>query len=183
MYHKNEELNLENVIGLFVVCHKYEFHFLKNKCQEFILEHVTNDNSSILLQISKTYEWKELYEKCLNLMYSVFEKIENIGDLSYEDLKNILSSDKLNVLEEINVFHKIEEWVLFDEKERQNQMFELFDLVDYTSIENEKIVNIESKLSLNDSISLYLFKILQKKIKDYCKTSQEILVNFLVQNY
>jgi hypothetical protein len=156
---------------VFVVSHQFQFHSLTQECQEFILKNITNENAPDLYQISKQYEWKELREKCSKLMFSEFEKIENIGQLSLEDFVFILNSNELSVDNESIIFHKIEEWIFFDEKERMKEMFTLMNLMDFHSIEFNEILNLASgKLASNDSLKLYLFDILHKKSKGTLKS-------------
>jgi hypothetical protein len=186
MYCKKENLSLENVVGVFVVSHQFQFDSLTQECQEFILNNVSNENAPDLFQISKQYQWTELREKCLNLMFSEFEKIKNIGELSLEDLTFILNSGEINLENEASLFHKIEEWVLFDEKERMKMMFTLLDLIDYVLIDFDNILNLASeKFESNDSLKIYLFDILKKKSKGTLKSivRKNVVSNFTFEKY
>jgi hypothetical protein len=170
MYYKEDTLTVETVVGLFIVAHKYEFLILTEKCKEFILKNLTQENSSTLFLLSKDYQWEELKENCLNLMYSEFEKIKDINELSFEDFSFILKSDKLVVSNEMKIFQKIEEWVLSD-KERKKEMFKLFDLVDYNAIETLNILDLANgELGKSNEMKVYLFDIMQKKKKGELKS-------------
>jgi hypothetical protein len=58
----------------------------------------------------------------------------------------------------------LEQWILFDVSRKKN-MFELFDLIDYSQIPDQDILEFgNGKLSLgDDSMTSYLFRMLQKK--------------------
>jgi hypothetical protein len=103
-------------------------------------------------------------------MYSEFEKIKDIIELSFEDFSFILKSDKLVVSNEMKIFQKIEEWVLSD-KERKKEMFKLFDLVDYNAIETLNILDLgNGELGKSNEMKVYLFDIMQKKKKGELKS-------------
>jgi hypothetical protein len=161
MYFMKENLNHETAVGLFVIAHKFQYFPLVVECKEIILKNLNKENSATLLQFSKQYEWKELKTNCLNLIISEFENFQNVDDLSLEEISFILKSDKLYIKNEINLFFKIEEWVLCD-KEREKKMFQLFDLIDFSIIEN--ILDLANgKLGKsNNSLKSYLFEISQE---------------------
>jgi hypothetical protein len=169
MYRIKETITLENAVGLFVVSHKYEFDFLTSECKKFILGHLNKELSLDLLNLSKTYNWIELREKTLTLMLNEMDPKERNQVFTFEDWKIILKTKRSHIKggvdkNQIDFFRKIEDWILFDVSRKKN-MFELFDLINYSQIPDEDILQFgNGKLSLgDDSMTSYLFRMLQKK--------------------
>ena len=156
----------ENSVGLFAVAHKYEYIPLCVQCSNFINQNANYTNCCRLFDFSKTYDLKDLKEKCFGIIQSYFTSIKDFDILEINDVKEIIP--KVHYHGQINIFKKILEWITHDIKERECHIFTLLDLLDYSQIENDVILTMGDNVSFlkeNDKFKIFIYDTLKKKLK------------------
>jgi predicted CopG family antitoxin len=165
MYTIEHSFTLKNVQNIYAICHKYEVGALKKKCERFILNNIDSSNCVEYFNFSKTYDWKELTECCLELMLKNFEVSQNWQELVFNDLKYLMEFELF--VDEIILFNKISQWLLFDFKKREIHMKDLLEFVDFSKLSIENIAFLgknESKLQQSHQFNSFILLKIQQKI-------------------
>jgi predicted CopG family antitoxin len=165
MYTIELSFTLKNVQSIYAICHKYEVELLKKKCERFILNNVNTSNCVEYFNFSKTYDWNELTEYCLELMLKNFEVSQNWQELVFKDLKYLMGFDLF--VDEIILFNKITQWLLFDFKKREIHMKDLLEFVDFSKLSIESIAFLgknENILQNNPQFNSFILLKIQQKI-------------------
>ena len=141
MFMYNVEIKIEetSMMPLYDVSHKYNFPKLQKVCLEIINQKANKDNCCEIIGFSKLYDIKDLNEKCQKIMKESFLELKGIDKLEYDDFQELISSKETVSKDEITIFDKIVEWISYD-VERQKQIYELMNLLDFSRIENKKLI-------------------------------------------
>lgn len=105
----------EQVFQLLKAAQQYEIVTLRGQCEEFLNASIGIKTAAKFLNLSNENGFVELASRCLSIVCEDFENVVNepyFNDLSVQDFKQILKSDKLCARNEIFIFTAFLKWLL-----------------------------------------------------------------------
>ncbi|ELU12423.1 hypothetical protein CAPTEDRAFT_111345, partial [Capitella teleta] len=112
----------ENVKALVIACDFLSCDHLKAYCEEYLAAHLTSSNYIDLYNFGKLYNLQKVLSSAFGLIlenFQEFTKTPDFGQLSEDDLLEILTDDGLNAENEDVVFEAVLRWVHLDLDLRQ----------------------------------------------------------------
>ncbi|XP_052788895.1 kelch-like protein 24 isoform X2 [Mya arenaria] len=120
----------ENAEELLRASTMFQIKLLHQKCEEFLIEHVTVDNCIGAWRLAKSHECKELAKKSWYNILECFTEVCMSEDFNYLDtgeMFEIINDDDLQVTNEEIVCDAVFRWYRFDPENRQESASKLFE--------------------------------------------------------
>lgn len=145
-------LNLGNVQEICIASSFLCIKSILNASIHYIIEHLTHSNVLEYKSFSKYFPALESHvEEFINEEFSNIYKTKEFLELTYDEIKQIISNNELNVDEEQTVFEALIGWLKADEEARKPHLCSLLEQVRLPFIPSEYIVDniISEKLIKN----------------------------------
>ena len=136
-YTATVEVNDENALELLSAANMLQFDGIKQCCCTFIQEQLNAENCLTIARFADLHTCHSLKRVAEEFSYKNFQGVvqtDEFLNVSYEHIKSILSSEKISITSEINIFRAIVAWVQHNEEERKTYFYELFQLIRLTDI-------------------------------------------------
>ena len=169
IYTSKISLTMENVFGIMAAAHYMDLPYVKESCTEYLEDHVTANNWSIIITCGKRYGYQELLEKVDNVLSAKFDAVmaaKNFVELEMEKIKHLLSLRNRNVKSETNVYEAVINWIKTDVLGREKYAEELLCLLKFSEMQLEFLTKVAAKEMLIEN-SYSSLKALFRAIGNY----------------
>ena len=119
----------DNVYELFAKADYFDLPALKSFLSNFILENLSLSNCVVAYYFASKYQWEQLMRGTRAYILSNFLSVaetDDFLDLSFEQVKEWISSDEIIVEAEENVFEVVLRWSERDESRKRDNFRDLF---------------------------------------------------------
>ena len=151
IYTSKISLTMENVFEIMAAAHYMDLPYVKESCTEYLEDHVTPKNWSIIITCGKRYGYQELLEKVDNVLSAKFDAVmaaKNFVELEMEEIKHLLSLRNRNVKSETNVYEAVINWIKMDVLGREKYAEELLCLLKFSEMPLEFLTKVAAKEKL-----------------------------------
>ena len=142
---------MENVLGIMAAEHYMDLPYVKESCTEYLEEHVTAQNWSIIIACGKCYGYQELLEKVDRVLSAKFDAVmaaKNFVELEMEEIKHLLSLENRNVKSEKKVYEAAIKWIKMDVLGREKYAEELLCLLKFSEMPLDFSTKVAAKEKL-----------------------------------
>ena len=132
IYTGEVELSVENVESLFSCANFFIIGGLRDACSKYLEEILSPVNCLSISGIANRYCCFDLEKKAIKILHDKFSLVAEgteFLNLNFEDVVEILSSDKIQVSSEDVVFNALMKWICFDSATRLIHFEELFNCI------------------------------------------------------
>lgn len=123
VYSGDLEITLDNAQDYLRTGHMLQYPAIVQACCELLADHLHVSNCLGVKEFAAMYHCDSLeqtaYDFATENFASVVEKGEELSELSYESLVEYLSSDSIDISNEMILWKAIHNWVYFDSEERK----------------------------------------------------------------
>ena len=141
VYSGELEITLDNAQDYLRTGHMLHYPAIVQTCCELLAEHLQVSNCLGVKEFAAMYHCDSLEQTAYNFATENFalvvEKGEELSELSYESLVEYLSSDSIDISNEMILWKAIHDWVNYDSEERKQHISELLkgicDLIHHSS--------------------------------------------------
>lgn len=121
-------ITVDNVQSVLYVASILQIENVANACSNFMKEHLHPDNCVQVHTFAMQHNRQQLIKYTQDFITDNFlavSKTPEFMSMSAGDIDNILSSDKLNVSSEVEVFEAVMEWINHDKENRKQYLSKL----------------------------------------------------------
>ena len=119
----------ENVQKLLPAADLFELPNVRQMCSEYLAEELHPSNCIGITKFAESYQCEVLLERSMQYLYNHFQEIYKEDEftlLSVDELKEILSSDELGVVNaEDTVLSAVQSWIRYDPSQRERLLDEI----------------------------------------------------------
>uniref|UniRef100_A0A1B0GDU5 Kelch-like protein diablo n=1 Tax=Glossina morsitans morsitans TaxID=37546 RepID=A0A1B0GDU5_GLOMM len=133
-----------NVQRLLAASTLLQIEWITNVCCDFLKNRLLPLNCLGISKLADTCGCKELYNRCQNYIQKNYLKIVNTEEhllLSFEEIRDLVSSEEIIVDSEINVFNAILNWIKHNPEKRLAHLADLFKYVRLPLISTKCLMN------------------------------------------
>jgi len=135
-------LNPENVQEICIASSFLCIKSILNASLNYIIKHLNHSNVLEYKSFSKFFPALESHiEEFINEQFSHIYKTKEFLELSYDEIKQIISNNELNVEEEKVVYEAMIHWIRFDEENRKKYLCSLLEQIRLPFISIDYIVD------------------------------------------
>ena len=151
VYSGELEITLDNAQDYLRTGHMLHYPAIVQTCCELLAEHLHVSNCLGVKEFAAMYHCDSLEQTAYNFATENFalvvEKGEELSELSYESLVEYLSSDSIDISNEMILWKAIHDWVNYDSEERKQHISELLKCMRLATLSCKELSTI-----LNDPI-------------------------------
>ncbi|XP_055848467.1 kelch-like protein 5 [Episyrphus balteatus] len=162
-------LSTYEVVEILKTAHLFELETLKNECCDFMGRHLSISNCLEIASLADHYNLNNLYEISENYICDNFKEVRNNDDdeflnLNCDILNKLISSNKLQLESEEEVFNCIQSWVDHDPANRtidydrllQNVRLPLIDPIFISNVIQKACKSMKCKMLINKTLQWHL---------------------------
>ncbi|CAH1262863.1 kelch repeat and BTB domain-containing protein 8-like isoform X2 [Branchiostoma lanceolatum] len=145
------EVNKTNVRELYLASDLLQVEHVQNTCVQFMVNQVDINTCVASYQFAQAYGIPELLQAakaCICRKFLKLSQTQELLELPLSELKDILSSDDLDIKNELVVLQTVESWVNYNREERMAQLEDLAQVVRFNLISPSKIPELFSHLEV-----------------------------------
>lgn len=191
-YTASIKVQSENALDLLSAADMLQFEGIKQCCCAFLQTKLDIQNCLSLATFADIHTCQTLKETAEEYSRKHFRAVMNndeFQDISFEQLKQLLSNDSLAVVSEKDVFDAAVAWISYDEKERKKHFYDLLKEVRLGNLTPKligKICELE-KVMLYHKIQAFrahkcIFKVTNNKIKVFLRPCQRSMTDLFCEN-
>lgn len=128
IYSGEIHIDTDNVEALLHASCCFQIHPLKDKCEHFLMGHITSENGVGLWCIARAYSCEKLTTKTYNFVLDNFDQIvrhDEILKVDFEDMLKVVSDNNLRVENEETVCNVALRWINHDIEGRQKYFVDI----------------------------------------------------------
>ena len=182
----------ENALDLLSAADMLQFEGIKQCCCAFLQTKLDIQNCLSLATFADIHTCQTLKETAEEYSRKHFRAVmtnDEFRDISFEQLKQLLSNDSLAVVSEKDVFDAAVAWISYDEKERKKHFYDLLTEVRLGNLTPKligKICNLEKVMLYHEiraffRASKYMFKV-TNNIKVFLRPCQPTMTDLFCKN-
>lgn len=134
----------ENAEDLLRASTLFQLKMLHNKCEDFLLNHVSNDNCIGAWRLAKSHECMELAKKAWYVILENFTEVcktEDFNFLDADEMYEIINDDDLHVTNEEIVCDAVFRWYRFEPETRTEHASNLFEYLRLPLLSSEYLLH------------------------------------------
>ena len=157
VYSAKVTLQRGNAVGLLRAACEYEIPALAEVCCDWLIPRLDTYDVVDLLRLTRELDsgyTENLEEECKSYITTNFSKVsaeEEFNALGYDDLKEVIQHDKLDIEAEEDVFDVVMEWMEHDEENRLPHLSELLSCVRLEQTSEEFLQKVEQNRRIANS--------------------------------
>ncbi|CAH1240396.1 KBTBD8 [Branchiostoma lanceolatum] len=154
-YSGTVQVNRTNARELYLASDLLQVEHVRDTCLQFMVNQVDSSTCMISYQFAQAYGITELLEAAKAFICSKFSQLsqaEEFLELPLSELKDILSSDDLDIEDELVVLQTVERWIKYNTEERMAHLEEAASLLRFNLIQPSKVPDLFTRVEAVEEI-------------------------------
>ncbi|KAL3871077.1 hypothetical protein ACJMK2_039097 [Sinanodonta woodiana] len=144
IYSGRESIDTNNAENLLKAASMFRIRLLHEKCEEFLLRHVSVENCIGAWRLARDYECQTLAKKAWAFIMEYFIEVSQTEDFNYMhavDIIAMVNENELNVASEEIVCDAVFRWYNFDPENRKDSVLKMFESLRLPLLSSEYLLH------------------------------------------